>query len=101
MEVTDKRNIAIDVAKCMAILLMVLGHTGMPYYFTKVFYLFHMPLFFFCSGFCFKEKYFTDVARFIKRKVKRIYWPYIKWGVIFLALHNVFMSLNIYLSFQS
>ena len=55
-----------------------------------------MPLFFFVSGYCFKDKYLNDPRRFAVNKVKGLYVPFVKWSLIFLALHNVFFYLNIY-----
>jgi len=83
--------------KAFAIILMVTAHAGF-YHEGQVFInMFHMPVFFFCSGYCFKEKYLADAPRtFAVRKVKGLYYPYVKYGLLFLALHNVFFYLNIY-----
>ena len=54
---TDRQNNTITDLKGMAIILMVLGHSGcnilslMPYN-----YMFHMPLFFILSGYCLMGK---------------------------------------------
>lgn len=58
--------------------------------------MFHMPLFFFMSGLCFKEKYLSDFKSFFKRRVQGIYVPFVKWSLIFLFLHNIFFHLNLY-----
>lgn len=58
--------------------------------------MFHMPLFFFVSGYCFKDKYLNDVRQFSINKVKGLYVPFVKWSLLFLVLHNVFFHLNIY-----
>ena len=58
--------------------------------------MFHMPLFFFMSGYCFKENYIVDWQNFIKKRIKGIYWPFVKWSVVFLMLHNIFFFMNIY-----
>lgn len=55
-----------------------------------------MPLFFFVSGYCFKDKYLNDVRQFSINKVKGLYVPFVKWSLLFLVLHNVFFHLNIY-----
>lgn len=83
--------------KACGITLMVLCHCrhGIPY-FNEFVYMFHMPLFFFVSGYCFKERYISEPFRFVWQRIKSIYWPYVKWSLLFLALHNVFCSLNIY-----
>lgn len=58
-----------------------------------------MPLFFIMSGFCFKESYLSSSESrklFIRRRIKGLYIPYVKWSLIFLLFHNVFLHLNIY-----
>lgn len=92
-----ERNETISIAKAMAIILMVIGHAriGIPYI-TKVIYTFHMPLFFILSGLCFKEYYLSNGWLYVVRRIKGIYWPYWKWGILFLLLHNVFYHIHIY-----
>lgn len=41
----------VDVAKGIGIILVVLGHNQSPDYIIKFIYSFHMPLFFFLSGY--------------------------------------------------
>lgn len=75
---------------------MVLVHSGAPTFLDKIISMFHMPLFFFMSGYCFKDKYLNTPITFIKRKIYGLYLPYIKWGMIFLILHNIFFTIGIY-----
>lgn len=76
---------------------MVLGHCDCPIpYVTQVLYMFHMPLFFFFSGYCFKEQYIRAPKQFVWKRIKGIYWPYVKYSLLFLLFHNVFYALNIY-----
>lgn len=91
------KNPAISIAKAFAIILMVMGHcgNGIPYV-NDMIYAFHMPLFFMLSGMCFKEKYLTSGWLFCKRKISGIYWPYLKWSIPFLLLHNIFYHCHIY-----
>lgn len=88
---------SVTYSKAIGILLMVLGHCScsIPYV-TQVLYMFHMPLFFFLSGYCLKEKYMYAPKQFVLRRIKGLYWPYVKWSLLFLCFHNLFFSLNIY-----
>lgn len=52
----QNRNETIDGLKGLGILLMVLGHCSIPYPLYRLIYLFHMPLFFFVSGYLFKKR---------------------------------------------
>lgn len=88
------RSLDITYAKAMGIMLMVLCH-AMAYDVPFV-YMFHMPLFFFFSGYCLKTEYFDKPHMFAWKRAKGIYWPYLKWSLAFLLLHNVLFGLNIY-----
>lgn len=90
-------NSDIQYVKAVGIILMVLGHSGcsVPYV-TQILYMFHMPIFFFFSGYCFKTKYLNQSDLFLWRRIKGIYWPYVKWSLVFLFFHNVFCYLQIY-----
>lgn len=90
------RDISLDIAKAICIILMVIGHSGCPKYLSDFMYLFHMPCFFFISGLLFSEKYFTNLSFGIKKKLKSYYIPFIKWQLLFLLFHNVFASCHIY-----
>lgn len=95
------KDSSVTIAKGIGIILMVLGHSIGEYgdYLTPVrafIYMFHMPLFFALSGYCFKEKYLADFKIFAWHKVKGLYFPFVKYGLLFLLLHNVFYHLNIY-----
>ena len=90
------RNNDISIAKAIGIILMVVGHSGCPSNIGKFIYLFHMPLFFVCSGYFFRE--IADKAsllNFYKKRIKGLYLPYLKWSLSFLLLHNVFRHFNI------
>ena len=51
------RDDKVTIAKGIGILLMVAAHAGIPDMVNRFIVMFHMPLFFFMSGYCFKEKY--------------------------------------------
>lgn len=86
----------VSIAKGVAIILMVLAHTQFSEYGDKLIAMFHMPLFFFLSGYCFKEKHLLDAKEYASKKLKGIYLPFVKWSLFFLALHNILAYLNVY-----
>ncbi len=92
---TKQREISLDVAKGMCILLMVMGHAGCPEWFRRFSYFFHMPVFFFISGMLLSDRYLDDQRTGIVKKLKGYYWPFLKWTVIFILLHNAFVSLHV------
>lgn len=90
------RNESVSIAKGIAILLMVLAHSGFYRYGCLWINIFHMPLFFFFSGFCFKEKYLDNSKVYILKRIKALYVPFVKWNILFLLMHNIFYYVNIY-----
>lgn len=95
--VTYNKNNYISTAKALGIIFMVIGHSQCPTLLHNIIYMFHMPLFFFCSGYFFHKLNEKEaILPFIKKKIKGLYLPYIKWSIAFLLLHNIFFSLNIY-----
>jgi len=93
---TKSRDLTLDIAKAICIILMVVGHSGCPDYLRRFIYMFHMPCFFFISGWLLNDKYLADVRNGLKRKAKGSYWPFIKWQLIFLACHNLFAAVHVY-----
>lgn len=87
---------SVSMAKGTAIILMALAHTMFSSYGVTFINMFHMPLFFFMSGYCFKEAYLTKIREYSWKRIKGAYWPYVKWGTLFLLLHIFFFSINIY-----
>lgn len=91
-----KHNKSISIAKGIAITLMVLGHSPATGIIADWMYSFRMPLFFFVSGYLFKDRHLSDPIRYFRNKVKGYYIPFVKWTLIFILLHNLFASVNIY-----
>ncbi len=90
-----QRNTAVSISKGIAIILMVMGHASCPGRLCSFIYEFHMPLFFFFAGFFFSTRYLSDEATFVKRRIKGLYLPFVKWSVMFLLLHNLFFKVGI------
>lgn len=88
---------SISIAKGIGIMMVVLGHciATEQSLINRFIYQFHMPLFFFISGYCLNDKYFSNIKLFCKRKFKGLYIPNLKYNFIFLLLHNAFISLYI------
>ena len=90
------RNPSVSIAKSIAIILMVTAYARCGLWWQYYINMFHMPLFLFMSGYCFKEAHLADTKGFVIKRIKGIWWPFVKWQLIFLLLHNVFFALNIY-----
>ena len=93
-------NTKISILKGIGIILVVLGHSAIKQpngyqLFHTVIYTFHMPLFLIASGYFFKEQYLNEKKLFLKKKVKGLYLPFLKFSLAFLLLHNIFYTLGI------
>ena len=91
-----KNNEAVSIAKGLGIILMVIGHAGCSGWMFYFIYLFHMPLFFWLSGYCFKEKYMDDKKTFVWHRIKGLYVPFIKYNLLFIVVHNLLFELKIF-----
>jgi fucose 4-O-acetylase-like acetyltransferase len=89
------RNTVISISKGIAIILMVIAHAEAPEWLCKFIFEFHMPLFFITAGYFFSLKYLNDEATFVKKRIKGLYVPFVKWSVVFLALHNLMFEIGI------
>lgn len=89
------RDLTIDIGKGLAIILMCVGHSYVCTYLDTFIYLFHMAFFFMMSGYFFREKKLSAPRTFIWKRIKGLYFPFVKWAIIFVALHNVFITLGI------
>lgn len=79
---TTKRIQYIDIAKCLAMVLIVAGHSICPGYIQNAIYSFHVPLFFFVSGYFFRKRKSREL---VIRNLKRLMIPYfITCGIVVL-----------------
>lgn len=75
-----KREEFIDIFRAIGIILMIMGHVGFGSIFGKWIHAFHMPMFFFVSGWFFKTD--IEVSVFVKKKIKALLVPYFIWGLL-------------------
>lgn len=69
MQATEQRRDAtLDIAKALCITLMVVGHGGYPSYLGRFIYMFHMPCFFFISGWLLSDKYVLNLKAGLQHK---------------------------------
>ena len=96
MELTQKRNISIDLLRGLAALCMILGHSFIihPIDISKIawcsalhdiIYSFHMELFFILSGWVYKCVSYKD---FVAKKARRMLIPYLFFGLVSMLLHT-------------
>lgn len=94
MENAKKRIGYIDIARGIAIILVVVGH-ACPKPLLYYIYQFHLPVFFFISGIMYKSYYEEHPVENFTKRLKAYYVPFLKYQLIFLVLHNVFCAWNL------
>jgi len=90
----QKRTNYMDIMKGLAIITVVMGHCGATG--CHIIVLFHMALFFFISGYFYKEKYSESPLNLLKKRLISLYLPFIKYEILFLILHNLFCKIGFY-----
>ena len=88
------RTPSFTILKAIAIILVVIAHSAAPAYLSNFAYMVGVPAFFVLSGYFFKLDNLDNTSDFVIRRTKTLYLPFIKWGVFFLILHNLFMEIG-------
>ena len=82
-----------NVMKGIGIILVVMGHTCLAI--SRFIYLFHLPLFFFISGYLYsEEKYGDDPYLNFISKIKTSWIKYVLVYWVYIWFHNVFYNLH-------
>ncbi len=92
----SRHDKSISIAKGIGIILMVVSHSGDPDVLNRSIYAFLMPMFLFLSGYLFDIKYLDNKKLFLKKRLKSLYLPFVKWSLIFLLFHNLLAGCGIY-----
>ena len=84
----------VNVLKALAIMIIVSGH--LEFSLIPMFppYSFHLALFFFISGYLFKEVYLEKVQEFVVKKVKSLLVPYYLYIAFYLLVTIVIAKLT-------
>ena len=89
------RDTSISIAKGVAIILMVMGHTEGPWWVINFIYLFHMPLFFVTAGYFWSKRSLEQPWDYCRRHFQGLYVPMVTWSVVFLLLHNFWFQIGL------
>ena len=84
LSVSSNRIDYIDIFRAFGIILMVMGHLHFGKIFDHFIHAFHMPMFFFVSGFLYKNNNIS-FWKFLCRKVRSFLIPYYVFGFMHLA----------------
>lgn len=81
----------IDYARGIAIILMIMGDIGFGNVFDKYIHAFHMPIFFFVSGWFYKKIKLGDL---IKKQLNNLMIPYFLVAIINLIIYTTFNGIS-------
>lgn len=93
----NSHDIRMSIVKALGIIFIVAGHAAINTSLCRFLYLFHVTIFFFVAGYFFNDNYINSSLKFISSKLKRLYIPWLIYGIIFVLLHNFFLKHNIIL----
>lgn len=95
------RDSYIDVVKGIGIFSIVMGHAsweipvaGHSLQVGAFVYLYHLAIFFFCSGYLYKDTV-SDFWGFVAKKLKGLYKPFLIYTFIYFLCRNIFISMGI------
>ena len=86
---TERIN-TLDIAKGIAMILVVFAHVNYTPDILVLIYSFHMPLFFMISGMLFRKEKYSNIIQFLKRRIKTLIIPYLLFSLS--ALVYVYIS---------
>ncbi|OZG61320.1 acyltransferase [Bifidobacterium lemurum] len=76
----------VDYGKGFAMILVFWGHTLCPDMVRDFFYAFHMPLFFFLSGYVFSVKHYNSLKAFVIKRIRTLLIPGFVFGVVTIII---------------
>lgn len=76
----------VNILKALAIMLVVSGHLEFSLLGMFTPYSFQLALFFFISGYLFKDKYLTNIAEFMDKRIKSLLVPYFLYNLFYLCV---------------
>ena len=91
----EERSTRFTLLKAIAIICVVMSHAGIRGWLFDFVFIFHVPIFFMCAGYFFHTKYLTDERTFVLHRFKGLYWPFLRWSVFFLVIHNLLFPLGL------
>lgn len=90
INIKSNRIETFDIAKGLGILIMVMGHTGFGTTFDKLIHTFHMPLFFFISGYFYRPDKSRNFKTYLIHQVNVLIVPYVVFVLFYQILHYVY-----------
>ena len=89
---THHHDTAFSIVKALGIVAVVISHAAILTPLETFTYYFNTAVFFFVAGYFFDDGQTAAPGRFIGRKLRRLYLPYVALGTLFVLLHNRFLK---------
>ncbi|MCF0236623.1 MAG: hypothetical protein HUK09_08050, partial [Bacteroidaceae bacterium] len=86
------RDTTFSILKGLALLFVVMASALPPIYLQQTAQLLGFPALFVAAGYLIKPEVLQAKTAFVVGRIKRIYFPFVFFGLLFLLLHNVFFS---------
>lgn len=93
MAVVERYN-KFSIMKGLAIVGVVIGHLGIETLEIFVNY-WHLPVFFFVSGYFLKKKHLENPKKYIMGRFRRLVVPFLIFAIIALFLHNALSDIGV------
>lgn len=93
---SKKYNPTFAIMKGIAIISVVIGHCPSNTFIEDFVNQYHLAVFFFVAGYFFKTKYLSNMKKFVGKRVKSLYVPFVSFCLTFLLLHNFFYRIDLY-----
>jgi len=89
-----QENHTFTLIKALGIISIVIGHAAIYTRISTFTMIYSVPVFLFVSGYFFKDSDIEQPFYFIKKKIIRLYFPWLFYGILFVLLHNFFVSID-------
>lgn len=92
METKTEKISWIDSAKGFAMIFIMLSHTSFPY--SRIFFVFHVQMFFFLSGYLFNTEKYNDVRIMLRSRIPRLMIPYFSLSTLNCLIYTFVLYLK-------
>ena len=89
---SKERLLWLDIAKGIAIILVVLGHSSLPVVLNRFIFTFHVPVFFFAAGMT--NDFTKSWKPFLARKARTLLLPFAVYSIIILFMRSFVFELT-------
>lgn len=92
--INNNHNRTFSIMKAVGIIFVIISHTALYTYLYYFSYFMNIVVFFFVAGYFFNDNYLKNPILYFSKKIKRLYIPWVLYGIAFVLLHNLFLKIN-------